>query len=1035
MRKVLSLLTMLMLTCTLAMAQQRDVSGRVVSDKGEAIPFASVKIKGKNTGTTADADGRFVLRATIGETLVVSSQKNQKEFEITSLQIGDLALPVSALSNEVVVVTGTLGISRQKKELGYSTTKIGNELLTQASPVNVANGLQGKVSGVNIASINNGVFNDVKINFRGIRSLTGDNNPMLLLDGAPTPLSYFSSLNPNDIVDVNLIKGTAGAMIYGPEARNGVLIVTTKKGGKSDKPVITVSNTTQFENIAFLPKFQSQFGSGGYGDYIPFENWSWGPAYDGSIRDLGKPLENGDQQKVVYAAKPSERRKFFNTGITTQNDISFSVKDFFLSVQDAKIRGIVPDDVNRRTSLRLNTGREYGRLKVGFGINYIQQNFDVFDDNAMSNYNAGLNVGLNGGLMNLIFNTPSHIPITSYKDFKNNPFATYSGYFNDYGHNPYFALDNWRLKGRRDELVTNMNLNFKVNSWLNLTWRGSGNARFANSSNTSKGEIPTPYSITNRSFKAVPGAVGESSSRTSRAQTEFFASINKTFNDWKVTSLLGHVYRQNDSKATNSNAGNLVVSELFAFGNRTGELQGSNPFSRTRLNAFYGSLGFGYKGWANVEFTARYEKTSVLDPSQNSYFYPGVSASLVLSDAVEVLKNSSKISYLKLRALWNKTANADIAPYSLAAVFGQASGFPYGNLPGFTAGNATANPLLKPEFIDSKEIGMEISFLRNKINFEVSAYTQDNTDQITPVQVSSATGYTNLTVNAASFTNKGLDFDLKLTPLVKMGDFNLSFNVNASYNDSKVTKVYEGLDRIFIGGFTDAANYAIVNQPAFVFLAADYLRDDKGRVIVNAGTGYPSQNPETKQFGRTAPLWTVGLSPTIRYKGFSFTVVGEYKGGHYAYNSIGDDMAWTGVSAATARNGRQRFVFPNSVIADPANAGKYIPNTNITISNVNDFYTGVYRDVASNFITSAASWRVREVALAYDFDLSRSSFKKVIKGASLSINARNLLLFVPKSNEYSDPDFNFTTGNAGGVTTSQINPPTRIIGANITITF
>jgi hypothetical protein len=250
---------------------------------------------------------------------------------------------------------------------------------------------------------------------------------------------------------------------------------------------------------------------------------------------------------------------------------------------------------------------------------------------------------------------------------------------------------------------------------------------------------------------------------------------------------------------------------------------------------------------------------------------------------------------------------------------------------------------------------------------------------------------------------------------------------------------------VFAGGFDNfASNYAIVGQPAFVFNATDYLRDSvTGRVIVDPATGYPSQDPNTKTFGRTMPLWIVGLSPSISWKGLNLSVVGEYRGGHYAYHNIGPDMAWTGISYATGRNNRERFVFPNSVYDD--GTGKYVTNTDVTIANVNDFYTGVYRDVASNFITSAASWRIREVSLGYSIPTGILGNQKIIKGATFTLNARNLALWLPKTNEYTDPDFNFSgsgnnftnTGNSNssGVNTSQINPPSRIFGANITLTF
>jgi hypothetical protein len=652
----------------------------------------------------------------------------------------------------------------------------------------------------------------------------------------------------------------------------------------------------------------------------------------------------------------------------------------------------------------------------------------------MSAYNSANNVGLNDGLMNLIFNTPSNIPITSYKDFTNNKFATYNGYFNDYGVNPYWALDNWRQSGKTDDLLSNLDLSVKPTSWLSLTWRGAANIRTSTIEATSKGEVPSDFARLDRSFKTVPGFAQEVSQRSSRLSSEAFAAFNKTFSDFKVNAIAGTYFRQSDSRDNRVSASNLVVPELFNVANRTGELGGSNSVTKSRLYSVYGSVGVGYKGWANIEVTGRNDWTSLLAIGNNSYFYPGVSASLVLSDAISPIKSSNVISYLKLRAAWNKTGNADIDPYRLDPIFGQASGFPYGTLPGYTAGNGATDPNLQPEFTESKEVGFEISFLRNRINIEAAAYTQNNTNQIVQISVSDATGYTNSFINAASFVNRGIEFDLRLTPLVKINKFNINFKGNASYNTSEINSLYSGLDRIGISGFTTGGNYAIVGQPAFVFLATDYVRDDQGRVIVNRQTGYPTNDPNVKQFGRTMPTWTVGLNPSISWQGLTFSAVGEYKTGHFAYHTIGDAMAWTGVSAATARNNRERFVFPNSVYDD--GTGKYVVNNDVTISNVNDFYTGVYRDVKSNFITSAASWRVREVSLGYEFPIAKIlSNQNVIKGVNLTLNARNLFLFLPKTNEYTDPDFNTGTGNGSGINNSQINPPTRIYGANLTITF
>lgn len=1035
MRKIASLLGVLMLFSAFAFAQVRTVTGQVKDKKGSPVPFANISIKGTNTGVSADEKGNFRIDAQPGQVLVVSSTGfTPQESTIGTDAVISVIMEEGVKDIQEVVVTA-LGIQRQKKELGYATTRVSNAEVNKGSAVNIANGLQGKVSGLNVTTVNNGVFEDVKINLRGIRSLTGNNNPLLVIDGVPVDLRFLSSLNPNDVNEVTVLKGASSAALYGPDARNGVILVTTKKGTRADKPVVTLSSSVQMSSISFFPKFQNEFGAGGYGEYTPYENWSWGPAYDGSIKPIGHELPDGSIQEVTYSALKDERKKFFNTGVTFQNGVSLAAKDFFISIQDANIKGIVPDDENRRTGIRVNTSKEYGRFRVGFNVNYIQSNYNIFNDVAMGDYHRSMNVGLNGGLMNLIFNTPAHIPIRSYKDFENNKFADYNGYFNDYGLNPYFAMDNWRQKGKNEDLITNIDLTYKATNWLSFTYRAAATVQNITATATSKGEIPTAYGLS-RSFTSIPGSVDERSYRASRISSEITANFTKTFGDFKLSAIAGQYVRQTDTKDNRVGGNNLVVPELFNPGNRTGELTGSSSTSRTRLNSYFGSVGLNYKGWANVEVTGRNDKVSVLSPDNNSYFYPAVNGSLVVSDLVTVLSNSRVISYLKVRGGWNKTGNADVDPYLLSPTYAPASGFPYGSLPGFTAENTTTDPRLKPEFINSTEVGFELGLLRNRINFEATYFYQDNTDQIVSVRVSDATGFKNTRVNAASFVNKGVELDLKLTPLVPFRNGRVDVKVNATYNETEVTSVYQDLKELFIGGFDNfAGNYAIVGNPAFVFKATDYMRDEQGRVIVDAGTGYPVADPNTATFGRTQPQWIVGINPTVNWKNFNFSVLAEYRGGHMAYHGIGSDMAWTGVSAATAANHRERFVFPNSVYEDPSSPGKYIANTDVAIANVNDFYTGVYRDVASNFLTSAASWRIREAAISYEVPAKFLGKQNIIKGLDIAVNARNLFLWVPKSNVYTDPDFSFSTGNSSGVNVSTINPPVRTYGASVNVRF
>lgn len=1038
MRKLKFLLTcLLMVSISLVSAQTKTASGTVTSaDNGEPVIGASVLIKGTSQGTITNVNGKFTLTVPANATLVISSIGliSQEAAPGTNMEI--VLLTDTKTLDEVVVTA--LGIQRQKRDLGYSTANINSEELTQAKSVSVATGLQGKVAGLNIASLNNGVFEDVKINLRGIRSLTGNNNPMLLLDGVPVGLGLLNTINPNDVESVNVLKGTSAAAIYGPDARNGVIVVTTKAGSKSDKPEITISNSTQFNSVSFFPKFQTSFGSGGYGSYIPYENWSWGPAFDGSEVELGEVLPDGKSvQKVTYSPIKNNRQNFFNTGVTMQNDISYSAKNFYLSIQDANIKGVVPDDVNRRTGLRMNASQTYKKFTASFNTNYIQSNYNVYDNVAMGDYYSANNVGLNDGLMNLIFSTQAHVPITTYKDFVNNPFAQYNNYYNRYGINPYIALDTWRRKGKDQNLVSSLDLKLAATDWLDLNYRAAMTYQSIVAQSNQKRLVVTPYGKA-RGIDAVPQAVSNGSYVGNRLSSEFFANFHKTFGDFKVNALAGTYVRDVLSRSTGVNSSNLIVEGLFNVSARPGELGGYSTESHTRLFSLYGNLNLNYKNWANLEITGRNDKTSVLDPTNNSFFYPGVAGSLVLTDAIPALK-SDVMNFLKLRASWNKTGNADISPYLLSATFSQGDGFPYNGLPGYSADDTSYDRYLKPEFINSKEAGFEASFLKNRITVDASYYDQDNTNQIVSIRVPRSTGYTFAFVNAASFRNYGFETQLKVTPLVNFGDVNVNINANYSYNNSEVLSIYQDLQELSIGGYVMAGNQAVVGQPAFIFNASDYQRDDKGRVVVDRLTGYPIVDPVNKKFGRTMPMHIIGLNPSISWKGLTVSALFEYKGGHYAFNMIGNEMAWTGVSEITGVNNRERFVIPNSVYEDPKNPGKYIENTNITVSDVQDFFTGdSYRTVASNFITSAASWRFREFSVTYDLPKSLLKGQNLIQGVTVGVNGRNIALWLPKSNVYSDPDFKDLDsfgGNIAGIANATVNPPVRTLGGTISVKF
>ena len=1034
MKKIYLSFLLVLLSIVGAVAQDRVIAGKVTtSEDGSGLPGVNVSIVGTAKGVITSTDGSFKLNlpATAKKVKISFVGFVTQEIEIGSRTSLDVKLAPNANELTEVVVTA-FGQQRQPRELGGAMANVKSKELTQANAVNLQNGLVGKVSGLQISTVNNGVFANTRIVLRGNRSLTGNNQALLVLDGVPVNLDLINSINPNDIADVTILKGANAAALYGSDAANGVMIVTTKKGA-GKKPTVTFSSVNQFENISFFPALQTRFGAGssvdkfGEGVYDPIENQGYGDEFDGSLREIGRPLEDGTIQKYTYEARPKEKTNFFNTGLTRQNDISFSAGDdrgsFYMSAQDVDIKGTVPDDKNHRNTVRFNANRKYGKFVGSFSSAYTQSNYDVASSS--------------GDIYWRVMNSPMNIPLTNFKDI-NQPFGDFNSYYNDYFDNPYQKIADNRTKGRRDQFTGNAELNFRATSWLSFMYRAGFTLDNITTKSTSASRTYSDFAKHNGRYVSRDGqdsraSVSDQSIFGTRLVNDFMITAEKTYQDFNFRFTGGITSRESYSKNLFIAGGNLVVPTLFNVSNRTGEPGVSEGSGRSRLFAVLGDLQLGYKNWAFLEITGRQDTDSRLSQGNNTYFYPSVSGSVVLSDAIGALKDNSLLSYLKVKASWAKVGSVSLSPYSLESTFTQAGVYPYGSLPGFTANNTVLNPNLKPEFLDSKEWGLEASFWNGRATFELSNYVQDNSNQIINVGISSSTGYTGALVNAGEFQNSGWEFDLKFTPLLNgPGGLKWNASANLSINDSKVTKLYEGLDELSIGN----SNYAIIGQPFPLLKLTDYKRDPAGRVIVDAVTGYPSQDATLKNKGRTSTKYILGLNSSLEYKGFTLSAVAEYRGGSYILNALGSDLDFTGISYRTGANGRQRFVYPNSVIANAD--GTYTPNTNITVANGGyGFFesTGNNRNIQTNYLTSAAFWKLREIVFSYSLPNSLLAKTKAFKSAKIAIMGRNLLMLRPTSNQWTDPEFNVDTSNAQGFTTTGQTPPTRLYGVNLTLTF
>ncbi len=1059
MRKIASLLTMLMLFSALAFGQTRTGTGQVRDDKGEPIPFATVIETGTQNATKADANGNFTLKVKDGAQLTISSSGYESATVAAGVSFTNYSLKTRAAEMQEVVVTTALGIQRQAKEIGYSTAKVKGSDLTQAKVVNLQNGLTGKVSGLSVSTTNSGVFGDTRLTLRGNRSLTGNNQPMLIVDGVAMSLGYLSSINPNDIQEVNVLKSSSATVVYGPEGVNGAIVVVTKRGNRN-RPVVTVSHTTQLESVSYMPKFQKRFGGGyspdanGYGTWEPIEQQSWGDEFDGSIRQFGQTGPNGEKLEMPYSYNKNGRKNFFETGVTNQSDVSYAAGDFYISAQNVAIRGILGGDKNDRRTVTLRAEKETGKFKAGFVLRYAQSQYNVTNNQQAVYYN--------------VTGSPGNYDLSKFKNWRNwynsDPtvpnmdwFATPDGYYTPYLDNvsktPYFAKDNYREVGKSDDLFGNGQLDFKPLSWLSFTYR-VGMTFTSGEANATRGAFnygAFHATLRDHGTLNITSAVTNSNSTSKRLTSEFFARFTKRFGQFGVNAILGQSYLEATSRFLSAGSNNLGNATFLSVQLRKGEPNVTVDNSKRRRERYDGVVSLDYNSWAFLEGTiSRDYDSRLVNPLKGEFkkgdigfFYPGVNASVLLSEAVPAIKSSNLISYLKVRAAYSKTGNVNQGPYAFENVFNVGTFFPYGDILGFQASGTAAPATLDPEFVVNKEVGVELGLLKNRINFEASYYHYDNTDQILNVQLSNTTGSTSAPQNAGAFDSKGAEFDLKLTPLVKLGGVNIDFKVNYTKMWNEITALAGGITELGIGNY----NYAIVGQDAYRFKLTDYNRDDQGRVIVSRTDGMPTQNSNLTMFGRTAPTDYLGLNLNASWKGLSLGIVADYRGGNQiVVDQLGAFLDDNGISERSAQNGRRAFIFPNSVYEDPANPGKYIENTDVYTTNYGRLFwnSDLNTSVISNYLADGSFWKLREVAINYDIPTSKlfgAKVGNVIKGASIGISGRNLFMWVPKSNVWTDPEFqggngnSAYTGNATGRSTAFNFPPTRTYGASIRLTF
>lgn len=908
-----------------------------------------------------------------------------------------------------VVVTGALGIKRSSRELGAAAQLVGNEELNQGKVVNPIFGLTSKVAGLRINMYDSKVDPQVMIVMRGSRSLNrGKNQPIYVVDGVPVP--DISRLNPNDIENITVLKGANAAALYGSEGVNGALMITTK-GGQKGRTVVKFSNTTLFSQAYLLPPAQTRFGQGANGVYDPLMYESWGAAFDGSTKDVGGLLPDGTQPTQRYEAPAKDNRLgLFQTGITQQNDLSFSGGDekstYFLSLQHASIKGIIPEDESRRSGARFNGSRKFGKLNTSYNINYVYFNKNTTPD----------------GPWITAYQLPANFDFDAMKDWENpNSPANPRYFFTDQQKNPFFQIDNTRDHTIQQTLNGKVELDYQVTEWFRAIYRlGMYSTSEETRSTTGKFDAP--------GTRNVAGSVNDGASNFRRLNGDLILSFNKDFGKFTTRLLVGQNFRTDYTKSNVVSAGNLTLPGLFNPGSRIGELGGSAKITAYRSVAGYGELTAGYDNFLFLTLTGRNDWVSVLSPENRSYFYPGVSASFVFHEAIEALKYSRALSFGKVFVSWNKTGNVTLDPYSLNNSYSQVNGFPFGNLVGFVPGSRYPNPNIKPEFVTSYEAGVQLSFLDNRLHFEGSYVYSDSKGQIFNATTSRATGYSSALVNSGQLTNNIIELSLN-GDVINDRSRNIRWNVGATFShiNNQVKELYENLRSFNVF----RQSYALLNEPYPSLQVSDYKRDDQGRVVVDAATGDPLLEKDPRLLGTMVPPYQMGLSTMFSIKGLSIRAQFDSRLGGWLYSEIVPRMFTAGTHPWTADYDRKPFVFPNSVIE--TSEGKYEVNTSKLTSGGGKAFWDAQGKVQSNTAARSDFFKLRELAVNYTLPASLLRRQQLVKDVNIGLVGTNLFIVRHKDNKYGDPEYLYNSTD-GYLSFRQV-PPYRTFGFNVNVTF
>lgn len=1017
--------------------QDTKITGTVEDEFGP-VAGASVVIKGTTNGTMTDMDGHFTLEGVKKGDIIQISFIGfaTQDIPYTGQTALNVKLEEDAQKLDEVVVTA-LGMKRDKKALGYAMQELkGDELLSSREP-NLANSLSGKVSGLQIVRSSNGVGGSSKIVLRGNNSLTGSNQPLIVVDG--TPMDNFtggvddvwgnsgadmgnglSDINPEDIESMTVLKGASAAALYGSRAGNGVILITTKSGKKNEGLGITVNAGITTESIFLKPDMQNSFGQGSVGAYDNQSRLSWGPKAEGqTVTDwMGRqvPLRTYDNIDAFFNTGTS-----FNEGISFQQNIKGT--SVFSSINRSDDAGITPESKLNKTNITLRATTfldEAEKWKVDAKVNYINLNAHNRPIQGVNPSNA----------FNTIYNLPRSLNVA---DFKNSVDEDGNMIWWDASknpqENPYWVTKYRQNNDTRNRLLGNIALKYAPTNWFNIELRGG-----------------TDYYTTTKNEKVYAGGNTTPSGLYSEGSETFYEnnySFLATANKDNLIDRLGgfvtfggNLMIQRRTKM-NASAGELLVPNLFSLNNGINKPTVTSELIRRKMNSLYGSLQLNWDGYLFLDITARNDWSSTMSKANRSYFYPSVSLSGVISDMVPKLGGQMPewFTFAKVRASYAEVGN-DLDPYQL-----------YNN---FTVGkdengNTTAAPgnvlydsNVRSELIKSWEAGFDIRFFNNRLGLDAAWYKTNATRQLLNLPMDPFSGYSSRKVNAGNIQNEGVE--ISLNGLILDNPKGLSWNLTAQFslNRNKIIDLYPGvtlydiktLDAIQIVAVQGSYYGDIYGQ---TFQRVEDKNDPNYGKIIVGEDGLPLITTGKSKVGNQSPDWMLGWTNSFSYKGFNLSFLVDFRIGGDLYSATASNLYTRGNAAGTVVNGeRQDFIVPNSVVQTP---NGYTENK-VPVTHQNYWErigsTGNY-GLPEMYTYDATNIRLRNITLGYDFNkamLKNTPFQRL----RLSATCNNVWMIHYNLPGIDPESVSATNTNATGFENGAA-PTSRSFTFNVTVGF